>query len=114
MALFGCAVDIYPPLQRTVDSVMSLRTAERAPPIVKHFSWGIALSRDMATLSATKANDTLGASVCRMLTNNAACVTLKERLTLSLYSEGRGTHNKAGADFATVNLLAYFTWFHLM
>lgn len=75
---------------------MSLRMAKRAPPIAKHFSWGIALSRDMATFSATKANDTPGASVCRMLTNNAACVTLKERFMLSLYIESKYSQQDQG------------------
>jgi hypothetical protein len=70
--------------------------AERAPPIAEHFSWGIALSRDMAAFSATKANDTPGASVCRMLTNNAACVTLKERFMLSLYMESKHSQQDQG------------------
>lgn len=75
---------------------MSLRMAERASPIAKHFSWGVALSRDMATFSATKANDTPGASVCRMLTNNAACVTLKGRFMLSLYIETEHSQQDQG------------------
>jgi len=75
---------------------MSLRMAERALPIAKHFTRSIALSRDVTTLSTTKANDTLRTSIRRMLTNNTACVTLEERLTLYLCRERAALTTRPG------------------